>query len=413
MTATSAPAPSFLLAGVDGTFNYGGEAIIRGTVRILRERWPACRITCASADPAADTQRLKDVPGLRLVPSRRRWTAKRVLLGVARRVGIGTGSRLPLRMDLMTGSDVMLSVGGDNYGFMNDRGEMHPLSLDLADLAERSLRRGKKVVLWGASVGPFDADPRTRERFARHLRRLSLITAREADTVAYLAQLGCAGNVATVADPAFLMQGEAGIVPFRRSGAGLIVGVNFSPASLAHVFGAGKPFAERRRMMISCLRGLLHDERVRVLLVPHVLDEGAVLNDDHRFLAGLLAEAGGEQERMRLLPRGLGAARTKGALAGCDVVVASRLHCCVAAISSGVPTLLLAYSMKAHGLARYTYGHERWCLHVSDLTPAVFHERIAALIRERNDVADFLLRRRLLWEADARRGGEALEEMLS
>jgi colanic acid/amylovoran biosynthesis protein len=263
-------------------------------------------------------------------------------------------------------------------------------------------------------VGPFDADPAARELFARHLRSLSLITAREPDTVAYLAGLGCAENVRAVADPAFLMPGQGGTdAPFERTGDSVVLGVNFSSAALAHLYGGrGRLFEERCGVMVECLRRLLADARVRVLLVPHVLDPGEALNDDHAFLEYLLRAVGEGEERIRLLPRGLGAARTKGVLAGLHAVVAARMHCSVAALSSGVPTLLLGYSAKARGMARYVYGDDRWHLPVPELAPDVLWSRVDALLRERGGVREALLAARPAWEAAARAGAVALADLL-
>ena len=49
-----------LLIGISGTYNYGCEAIIRGTVNIIRAVNPRAEIAYASYNYEDDKHRLKD-----------------------------------------------------------------------------------------------------------------------------------------------------------------------------------------------------------------------------------------------------------------------------------------------------------------------------------------------------------------
>jgi len=62
------------MAGVGGLYNYGCEAIVRGTVRMLREQWPGCEITYATPQVARDRNILQDLSNLAVIQSHQRWT---------------------------------------------------------------------------------------------------------------------------------------------------------------------------------------------------------------------------------------------------------------------------------------------------------------------------------------------------
>jgi|GEM_PF-267849 len=401
--------PSFLLIGIDGVFNYGGEGIIRGTIRLLKERWPNCSITYASRQPEADTIRLSDIESLNIIQSTQRWTIKRIILGLARRLGLGEGSPLPLKNSLIKSYDAILSIGGDNYGFMDINDKLHHNTLSLVRLGECALRKRKNFVIWGASIGPFDSAPFIRDYFSRHFQKVTLITARESVTLDYLRSLGCVNNVVQVADPAFLMAPSTDIKPIPKSADEVLLGVNFSPASIGHVFGNDNhEIAKRKLLLVESIHKLLGNRNLRIVFIPHVVPLNEEINNDYVFLSELYSMLGDQQARITLLPCDLGGPRTKAILAQCDAVIGSRMHCCIAALSSGVPTIFIQYSTKALGMARYIYGNDDWCLHIKDLTPSLLYQKVEYLLKKRNELASQLQESKKKWEDDARKAVEAL-----
>jgi colanic acid/amylovoran biosynthesis protein WcaK/AmsJ len=95
------------------------------------------------------------------------------------------------------------------------------------------------------------------------------------------------------------------------------------------------------------------DQDCDVFLVPHVFGgRGANGHDDdlrvcHHVLAELEPTAA---SRVRVLPAGLSAAEAKWFISRMDWFCGTRMHSTVAALSSGVPTAALAYSMKTRGV---------------------------------------------------------------
>ena len=119
---------------------------------------------------------------------------------------------------------IALEVGGDHYSL--DYGK--PVNFMAMD---RFLKgRGLPVVLWGASVGPFDKDAAFAARMFDHLRTLTAIFVRESDSFDYLRANGVSENVHLAADPAFVMkpvEPPAGRIGFSLPAGA--VGINLSP----------------------------------------------------------------------------------------------------------------------------------------------------------------------------------------
>jgi len=60
----------------------------------------------------------------------------------------------------------------------------------------------------------------------------------------------------------------------------------------------------------------------------------------------------------------------------------ARTHSTIAALSSGVPTLSFAYSIKAQGINRDIFGHADYCMEPTDLDARVVASRITSMLEE-------------------------------
>lgn len=93
-----------------------------------------------------------------------------------------------------------------------------------------------------------------------------------------------------------------------------------------------------------------------VFLVPHVFgdrrpDGANGHDDDIRVCRNVVAELEATAaSRVRVLPAGLSAAESKWVISHMDWFCGTRMHSTIAALSSGVPTAALAYSMKTKGV---------------------------------------------------------------
>lgn len=67
-------------------------------------------------------------------------------------------------------------------------------------------------------------------------------------------------------------------------------------------------------------------------------------------------------------------------------------HSTIAALSSDIPTLSFAYSIKAQGINRDIFGHTDYCMEPTDLDAEAVTSRMASMLDEsvaiRNDLAE-------------------------
>jgi len=342
------PQKSILLFGHGGSQNRGCEAIVRGTASVLKS---ACgshvSIRLSSHAPQEDRSAgLLEVLNA-IMDSGSQWPARspvrwgrsvlwRFLHSPEHRYILSN-----LRTLRWAGRvDVCLSVGGDNYCY-------DPVEIYFA--LNRFLRkRCRKMVLWGCSIEPSRMD----EAMLVDLRQFDLITARESITFNALRERGIQ-PVKLYPDPAFAMEEECLSLPngWRE---GEMVGLNLSPLIERYEKNPGTTLAACTELV----RHILLDTKYGVVLIPHVTGT----NSDDRFPLGDLYNEFRSEARVLMLPGGLNAPQTKGYISRCRFFVGTRTHATIAAYSTGVPTLVLGYSVKAKGIARDLFGDEKGLL---------------------------------------------------
>jgi polysaccharide pyruvyl transferase WcaK-like protein len=279
----------------------------------------------------------------------------------------------------------VLQVGGDNYtldyGAPSERGlPRRWLALD-----RYMWRAGLPVVLWGASVGPFDAAEAEQQRaMFQHLTRMRGILVRETASQSYLTR-NLVPNVHLVADPAFVMQPRkpaADALGFPLPEAP--VGLNFSPLMAKYVTNG-----DRARWVQICaeiVEGVLKLTKRNVLLIPHVTSN-APSADDAVLLAAVAERSPGGAGQVHCVPGTLAAAEYKWLISQCHVFAGARTHATIAAFSTAVPTLSLAYSAKARGLNQDLFGSQDYCMGTADMArPANVVNRLKRVLDEADSI---------------------------
>lgn len=397
----------FLLVANGNHLNRGCEAITRGTARILRTTFGE-ETVCVNAYnermgqsaprppalPGVIDRPLKSPGG---IAGRCRDRAQKLAPGLLRPLYYA-----PLRAPLRD-SAAALSLGGDNFSL--DYG------VPVRHLEQNRFIRsqGKPVIIWGASVGPFDDAPAAVvDWLHRRLREdVTAIFAREAETVDYLTRHGLGDRVRQVCDPAFVMEPEPpdeGAFDFALP-AGAI-GLNLSPLIAERVAAT---MEERYRWAAAVIDALRRHCRRPVVLIPHVTLPWA---DDHRFMAAARDRCDATEE-IYLLPPTLNAARTKHVIARMDCLVAARTHATIAAFSTGVPTVSLAYSVKAVGLNRQIFGHTDYLIGGRRMDPEAIAKLAGRLLADKERVTADLTALRPVLHQQAFQAGRYLKELLA
>jgi colanic acid/amylovoran biosynthesis protein len=379
----------FYLTGHHTFSNRGCEAIVRSTVELLREQFSDIDVLVPSSNIAKDRAQWPgaDSVGVEFVPAyspfiKRYWVhLQQFPIPVLKRAGWPFPLPRWIRKTLKS-VDYVLSVGGDNYSL----DYLFPSLLMGLDRYAMDLR--KPVVLWGASVGPFEREPDFLPVIHRHLERMAFIAARESITVKYLTKLGLANKTVHVADPAFVLTPEhIDVAPFwpEDSGKG-VVGLNISPLLLRY-----RPRNEPQDKLLDEVAGFIRNAVVKrglgVLLVPHVIPhDRAAKNNDATFMAQLLPRLNDLGNHVQLMNDQLNAAETKYVISKCRFFIGARTHSTIAAFSSGVPTVSIAYSVKAIGINSDIFGDNQYVVNASDISQRLLTEQLAKLLDREDDL---------------------------
>ena len=99
----------------------------------------------------------------------------------------------------------------------------------------------------------------------------------------------------------------------------------------------------------------LSNQNVKLHLISHVVNQAASIENDYAVLYGLWEEY--NNERLLLAPFFMSPIDAKSYIAGLDFFIGARMHATIAAFSTGVPVVPMAYSRKFNGLFAETLSY--------------------------------------------------------
>lgn len=392
---------SFYLSGQRTFGNRGCEAIVRSTVGLLRAQFGDIRVLVPSVHVDRDRAQWPDAAesGVSFVNAylprhAGYWVnLQRLPLRFLKRMGWPFPMPGWLRQQI-AGVDAVLAVGGDNYS-LDYRIPSPAMGID-----KLAMDLGKPVILWGASVGPFEKEPDFVDSAARHLARMDLVAVRESVSYGYLTQTLGLDNVVQMADPAFTLGKQtvelAGFWPAGENG---ILGMNVS----ALIERYKQQDQDLRAEVADFIRHAVREHGLGVLLVPHVNPlEGQHAGGDASYMAGLLERLRDLGNSVIMMPHKLNAAQIKYVIGHLRFFMGARTHATIAALSSGVPTVSIAYSVKARGINRDIFGNEEAVLQTRDVSTQSLRGRLEWLLREEQALKATLATRIPQLQDDAR-----------
>jgi colanic acid/amylovoran biosynthesis protein len=373
--------------GIDGLYNYGCEAIIRGMVFILRSISPKCRIIYYSRRAEEDRKQVADIDIDVVQISRNLTLTDRAVNKVFRTLQIMHRVPLDNYKMMCDTAEVIISVGGDIYTIpvYHRVNEKYGYYSNLVQFGEYVKKRNKKLVIFGASIGPFGDYEKAKQYFFNHLKKVDLIVCREKNTMEYLAVNGIKRNLVFYPDPAFFVTGKP--IGQESSKRGYI-GINLSPLSLREMFGGVS--VKQKERLASLISRIAEVTSKNILLIPHVLSPVTQNDNDLSLLIEIYNLLGSEaKSRIQLIDDASGFIQTKLYLRQCDIVIAARMHCAINAICESIPTILVSYSEKSKGIAKYVYGNDNWVLPLDKLETDLL-DRINLMIEQRDQLHDYL-----------------------
>jgi polysaccharide pyruvyl transferase WcaK-like protein len=138
---------------------------------------------------------------------------------------------------------------------------------------------------------------------------------------------------------------------------------------------------------------LLREHDGELWLVPHNFAPAGTVESDPDVCRALRDQLPAAlQSRIRIVSKPYDQHEIKGVIAQCDFFIGSRMHACIAALSQGIPSVGVAYSMKFQGVFD-SVGMNEWVIDARHTTNDEAVSRILKLYARRNDVRESLWRR--------------------
>ncbi len=376
-----------------GSGNHGCEAIMNSTCRLLPD------IPKRLVSVRAEEDMRYSLPDLCAITQEQKIDAHffaHVINYARRKLFHDPECFLRYRFKPVLGKDaapLYVSVGGDVYCYETD--------LPDAMLANAAFcHAGAKTVLWGCSIEPkLLQNP----ALVEDMKRYSLITARESLTYEALLAAGVRENVRLYPDPAFSLEPEEVALPPAFC-PGHTIGINVSPLVLSYEQENGVTLQNYRNLMDA----VLETTDDSIALIPHVVWK----NNDDRLILEKLYAGYEENDRVLLIPD-MNARQLKYVISKCRLFVGARTHATIAAYSSGVPTLVVGYSVKSRGIARDLFGtEEHYVLPVQDLREKdALRKAFSWLLAHENDTRVILEKKMPDYVAQVQQAGDELRKL--
>ena len=321
------------------TVSVGTQALIIGSMEMVEKQFPGTEFVMLSSNEKVD-----------------KWflNSERFRVRLVRRSSSQYGTIRDI-LSVARGVDLIVSAWGDGY-----------ITSPAHRLANKTLflRSGRRpAILFPSSLGPFSGNwKRVVAKFG--LSAFDLLMARDTITFEYLKDLGLSG-ARLVPDTAFIVEPadddrvneivrSEGIPVDER-----FIGVNVSQLLRVLFSRRGEDYG----LFVAELCEFLRESfGLRVLLIPHqVYPSWFVFNKTHNRDSFDGDDRHAINEVMESLRcRGIAfpvmgeysAREYKGLIGRCSMVVGGRMHSIIAALSSGVPSVLIQYSHKSPGVMK-------------------------------------------------------------
>lgn len=204
---------------------------------------------------------------------------------------------------------------------------------------------GKPLVLAPQTIGPFNGWA-ARLLAKQVMARCKSVFARDNLSSNYLKDLGVTGNTHEAIDVAFKLPFTPKV--FETNGK-TRVGINVSGLLFSGGYTGGNQFGltvDYPAVIRELITWFQSQPDVEVHLVPHVIEPHMPVEDDVAVSKKLALEFPG----VIVAPAFTRPSEAKSYIAGMDFFTGGRMHACIAAFSSAVPVVPMAYSRKFNGL---------------------------------------------------------------
>lgn len=371
--------------GIGGLYNFGCEAIVRGTYEHIRRCNPQEEIVYFTPNFKYDSKKLSDLnievvdinKGARLI--------KKVINRILSKLKCKNRIILDDWKKIVSKVNCIYSIGGDMYTiprkYWNSKG--FDYYNNLVEFSKYADKNGIEIIIFGASIGPFGNLEEVNDYYLSALKQATHIYCREKITLNYLIQKGLS-NCSFLPDPAFLVESQNKKTEcFEKK----YIGLNLSPLSLSEAFGVYND--ETILKFTRIIESIIDKTGLSIKLIPHVLSKRKNDNDFVFLKKVMDCVEDKYKQKIYIVENDLGFVGIKECFRDCCIVASARMHCCINSLCEGVPALFISYSEKALGMAEYFYGNHDYVVDISDIESDLLF-KIVGMIKNQEKLNEYV-----------------------
>lgn len=366
---------SILITGTNTTFDNGESAMASMAVKSLKEFFPNSRLTIGSTQKEIDAKRWS-----RMLPIESRAISL---------VGVSSSSKLGRKLKAVAvifsyipeffKADLCVDISGDGFSDSTQFSLGATLTHSFQLLGGVVFR--KPVVICAQSVGPFNT------RLSRFIARfvinnVNLVTVREELSEDYLKKLGIGKpGLAVSADFAFLLPpvslyeaqkllAKEKISSGNRIIAGLVLSEIISKWTSPDLANSTEKYHFYIKTMAQVADYFVEQYNVDVVLMPQCFGDYA-RHDDGAAMRRVYQKVN-HKDHVFMVTGDYVPAEIRGIISQCSMIVTAKMHAAIAAVSTFVPAVVMAYSFKTRGIFGKKLGLNDAILDVREYTSSDF-----------------------------------------
>ena len=408
---------NILITGQTSFHNKGCQALIYTTTEILKGAFPEASFTVFSWEPEYDEQHFDndsigcgfDLHRFQVGEFSRR---NRFWFFLNYYLGIETDRILwvkPSFYEAIKTCDLLVVSGGDVLADYGDESIKHcffPVAVAIA--------LKKPVYVFAQSISQYKSEEML--KFARYyLNKISLITVRERLSFDYLKNIGIKAPLHLTADPAFTLMPcndtrlneivQAENLPDTNS---TMIGISVSETATRWSESSHEDFA---KIMAKVCDQLINKYKAKIVFVPHVSYPNDPANDD-RVVGRAIRSLMVNKQNAFLIEGDYSCEELKAVIGKCALFIGARTHATIAAASMLVPTIAIAYSIKAFGIMEDILDKEKCVCDIRSTSREELLSKAEYLMDNSENVIKEMSRRLEKIREQSMRNGELAKEII-
>ncbi len=409
------------MVGTSLSGNFGGPSLLVGICKCLRKVIPDAefRILTRIEKIPEQARRYEEKYDVTIVSGIR---GRHKYLGMIQAFLWATAGKLGLRLpfflmsnpwlDELRNADIVMDTRGFSQTDFFSHWRTH-IGENLALMT--AAYQGKPAIKYTQDMGPFlNCSNRMTARYC--FRRYELIIARGIIVRELLKEIGISVNVKVLPDTAFLLDPapveDVDKILQREGVSGRpLIGIAASRQVDQRILNDGDKTQQNAytSALARLADHLIETHQATVVFIPN---EGAKVGDyDDIYVARKVFDQMTHKDSARVLTEFYDAEITKGLIAKCDLMIASRYHSVVAAFSTYVPTMVLGWGFKYDQLTEMV-GQRAYLFNYENIDPVEMEAAVDHLWENRELAKEDLKRIIPRIQETVYSGGRFVKEIL-